>query len=181
MQPPAVAGPAGTSRAPGPQPATALASAPASVPTSVPASAPALVVARALPAGHATGAPSAPSAPSALAASPAPSAPPSPATARLLQRVAEQTGLTGVPMTAVPARTPTTVQLAGPARTATPGTPPAASTPGKAPAGPGAERRADPADLDELARRLVEPVGRLLRTELRRGRERSGKPYDMRR
>ncbi|MEU3559436.1 hypothetical protein [Kitasatospora sp. NPDC006786] len=172
MQPPAVAGPAGTSRAPGPQPATALA------PASVPTSAPALVVARALPAGHATGAPSAPSA---LAASPAPSAPPSPATARLLQRVAEQTGLTGVPMTAVPARTPTTVQLAGPARTATPGTPPAASTPGKAPAGPGAERRADPADLDELARRLVEPVGRLLRTELRRGRERSGKPYDMRR
>ncbi|MGW7704078.1 hypothetical protein ACWGKU_37375 [Kitasatospora sp. NPDC054768] len=163
MPPPAVAAPAGTSRAPGSQPATAL------------------VVARALPAGHATSAPSAPSGPSALSASPAPSAPPSPATARLLQRVAEQSGLTGVPLTAVPARTPTTVQLAGPARTATPGTPPAASTPGKAPAGPGAERRADPADLDELARRLVEPVGRLLRTEVRRGRERSGKPYDMRR
>ncbi|MFD5438350.1 hypothetical protein ACFWJ4_40105 [Kitasatospora sp. NPDC127067] len=178
MPPPAVAAPAGTSRLPGPQPATALAPALAPAPASVPASAPALVVARALPAGHAT---SAPSASSALSASPGPAAPPSPATARLLQRVAEQTGLTGVPMTAVPARTPTTVQLAGPARTATPGTPPAASTPGKAPAGPGAERRADPADLDELARRLVEPVGRLLRTELRRGRERSGKPYDMRR
>ncbi|MFF2543049.1 hypothetical protein ACFVUY_10865 [Kitasatospora sp. NPDC058063] len=168
MPPPTGAAPAGTSRAPGPQPATALAPAP----TSVPAPAPALVVARALPAGHATSAPS---------ASPASSAPPSPATARLLQRVAEQTGLTGVPLTAVPARTPTTVQLAGPARTATPGTPSAGGTPGKAPAGPGAERRADPADLDELARRLVEPVGRLLRTELRRGRERSGKPYDMRR
>ncbi|MGW7449610.1 hypothetical protein [Kitasatospora sp. NPDC054795] len=171
MPPPTGSAPAGTSRSPGPQPGTVLA--PTSVPAPTPA--PALVVARALPAGHATSAPSAPS------ASPGPAAPPSPATARLLQRVAEQTGLTGVPLTAVPARTPTTVQLAGPARTATPGIPPAASTPGKAPAGPGAERRADPADLDELARRLVEPVGRLLRTELRRGRERSGKPYDMRR
>ena len=29
-------------------------------------------------------------------------------------------------------------------------------------------------DVDELARRLVEPVGRLLRTELRHGRERFG-------
>jgi hypothetical protein len=34
-------------------------------------------------------------------------------------------------------------------------------------------------DVDELARRLVEPVGRLLRTELRRGRERAGRPYDI--
>ncbi|MEV7184650.1 hypothetical protein [Kitasatospora sp. NPDC093102] len=91
--------------------------------------------------------------------------------------MAEQTGLTGVPLTAVPARTPTTVQLAAPPRAATP----AAKAPGNAPGGPPAEPPADPADLDELARRLVEPVGRLLRTELRRGRERSGKPYDMRR
>ncbi|MFJ9444602.1 hypothetical protein ACIRRH_22395 [Kitasatospora sp. NPDC101235] len=86
----------------------------------------------------------------------------------MLQRVAEQNGLTGIPLTAVPARTPTTVQRA-------------VEPPGKAPGGPPAEPPADPADLDELARRLVEPVGRLLRTELRRGRERSGKPYDMRR
>ncbi|WP_432138318.1 hypothetical protein [Streptomyces sp. bgisy154] len=36
-------------------------------------------------------------------------------------------------------------------------------------------------DLDELARRLLDPMARLLRTELRRGRERTGRPYDGRR
>ncbi|WP_234102361.1 hypothetical protein [Streptomyces venezuelae] len=36
-------------------------------------------------------------------------------------------------------------------------------------------------DLDELARRLLDPVARLLRTELRRGRERAGRPFDGRR
>ncbi|WP_316528760.1 hypothetical protein [Kitasatospora brasiliensis] len=94
---------------------------------------------------------------------------PAPGTARLLQRVAEQAGLTGVPLTAVPARPPTTVQRApSPHPAANPAKPPETAPTG-------------PADLDELARRLVEPVGRLLRTELRRGRERSGRPYDMRR
>ncbi|HEY0803840.1 MAG TPA: hypothetical protein VGD84_02200 [Pseudonocardiaceae bacterium] len=47
------------------------------------------------------------------------------------------------------------------------------------------ERRAaanePPPDLDDLARRLIEPVARLLRTELRRGRERAGRPHDGRR
>ncbi|MCS0605675.1 hypothetical protein NX794_31395 [Streptomyces sp. LP11] len=48
-----------------------------------------------------------------------------------------------------------------------------ARTPAQAPdAGP---------DLDELARRLLDPVSRLLRTELRRGRERTGRPFDGRR
>jgi syndecan 1 len=37
------------------------------------------------------------------------------------------------------------------------------------------------ADLDDLARRLLDPLARLLRTELRRGRERTGRPYDGRR
>ncbi|MEV1024955.1 hypothetical protein [Streptomyces sp. NPDC050264] len=37
------------------------------------------------------------------------------------------------------------------------------------------------ADLDELARRLIDPVSRLLRTELRRGRDRTGRPGDGRR
>ncbi|MFE9722763.1 hypothetical protein ACFYQ5_03950 [Streptomyces sp. NPDC005794] len=37
------------------------------------------------------------------------------------------------------------------------------------------------ADLDDLARRLLDPVARLLRTELRRGRERTGRPFDGRR
>ncbi|WP_189863993.1 hypothetical protein [Streptomyces poonensis] len=36
-------------------------------------------------------------------------------------------------------------------------------------------------DLDDLARRLIDPVARLLRTELRRGRERVGRPHDGRR
>ncbi|MFJ2582599.1 hypothetical protein [Kitasatospora aureofaciens] len=84
--------------------------------------------------------------------------------------MAEQAGLSGVPLTAVPARTPITVQAAPPTAPPSQAAPPPAE-----PVGGG------PADLDELARRLVEPVGRLLRTELRRGRERSGKPYDMRR
>ncbi|MGW2377285.1 MULTISPECIES: hypothetical protein [Kitasatospora] len=85
-----------------------------------------------------------------------------------MQRVAEQAGLSGVPLTAVPARAPATVQAA----------PPKASPPAAPAEAPDA---AAPADLDELARRLVEPVGRLLRTELRRGRERAGRPYDLRR
>ena len=36
-------------------------------------------------------------------------------------------------------------------------------------------------DLDDLARRLLDPVGRLLRTELRHGRERAGRLHDRRR
>lgn len=53
-----------------------------------------------------------------------------------------------------------------------------------------ASRRTEPAtdaaqdsglDLDDLARRLLDPMARLLRTELRRGRERTGRPYDGRR
>lgn len=36
-------------------------------------------------------------------------------------------------------------------------------------------------ELDELARRLLEPVSRLLRAELRQGRERFGRPHDRRR
>ncbi|MCX3059546.1 hypothetical protein [Streptomyces beihaiensis] len=45
-----------------------------------------------------------------------------------------------------------------------------------------AESPQDPGiDLDALARRLLDPMARLLRTELRRGRERTGRPYDGRR
>ncbi|MFD8707596.1 hypothetical protein ACFV1W_34280 [Kitasatospora sp. NPDC059648] len=107
-----------------------------------------------------------------------------------MQRVAEQAGLSGVPLTAVPASRPSTVQAA-PAKAAGAKASPAASgaasgavsraksSPPAEP--PGAPDAAGPADLDELARRLVEPVGRLLRTELRRGRERAGRPYDLRR
>ncbi|WP_329562260.1 hypothetical protein [Kitasatospora sp. NBC_01266] len=99
---------------------------------------------------------------------------PSPAaTARVLQRVAEQAGLSGVPLTAVPARTPT---VSAPPATASP---PAAAPVQRSTASPVAA--AASVDIDELARRLIEPVGRLLRAELRRGRERAGRPYDGRR
>ncbi|MEU8927943.1 hypothetical protein AB0D10_44775 [Kitasatospora sp. NPDC048545] len=121
------------------------------------------------------------SAPSVRTAPPAAPAPQSPGTARVLQRVAEQAGLTGIPLTAVPARTPTTVQAApsvgSPSRGAS--APHAGGSPAE-PAGHGAAGHTS-ADLDELARRLIEPVGRLLRTELRRGRERGGRPHDGRR
>ncbi|MGM1060505.1 hypothetical protein [Saccharothrix sp. Mg75] len=36
-------------------------------------------------------------------------------------------------------------------------------------------------DLEDLARHLVDPVGRLLRAELRHGRERAGRLHDRRR
>ncbi|MFJ4192201.1 hypothetical protein [Kitasatospora sp. NPDC089509] len=124
--------------------------------------------------------PSGPFGPSGLSTPPVRPAPSTPGTARLLQRVAEQTGLVGVPLTAVPARTPTTVQAAPPK--SPPSTSASASTSAAKATDPAeTPDRAAPADLDELARRLVEPVGRLLRTELRRGRERAGKPYDLRR
>jgi hypothetical protein len=117
---------------------------------------------------------------------PAPAPATSPATAQVLQRVAAQAGLAGVPLTAVPPRTPTVP--APPALRAHPTTaaPPitiARSTSAAVPPRPPGEPAAPTAgpDVDELARRLVEPVGRLLRTELRRGRERAGRPYDNRR
>ncbi|MFI9273054.1 hypothetical protein ACIGXM_20335 [Kitasatospora sp. NPDC052896] len=84
--------------------------------------------------------------------------------------MAEQAGLSGVPLTAVPPRAPT----ATPPRTAAPPAESRAGSPTEATA-------AGAADIDELARRLIEPVGRLLRTELRRGRDRAGRPYDSRR
>jgi hypothetical protein len=37
------------------------------------------------------------------------------------------------------------------------------------------------ADVDELARRLFEPISRLLRADLRQGRERAGRLHDRRR
>ncbi|MFD5465916.1 hypothetical protein ACFWIQ_24245 [Kitasatospora sp. NPDC127059] len=89
--------------------------------------------------------------------------------------MAEQAGLAGIPLTAVPARRPTTVQAAPPTASPSKGGSPAPRETAEHP------ESAAPADLDELARRLVEPVGRLLRTELRRGRERAGRPYDLRR
>ncbi|WP_181320140.1 hypothetical protein [Saccharothrix carnea] len=45
----------------------------------------------------------------------------------------------------------------------------------------GTPHRLERSDLDDLARRLLEPVGRLLRAELRHGRERTGLLHDRRR
>ncbi|MFE0602051.1 hypothetical protein ACFW2T_18980 [Streptomyces sp. NPDC058892] len=89
----------------------------------------------------------------------------------------------------------------GPAAPAPPPSPPAPGPPppvqrdtgrtgptatATAAARPGGGREAAPhgggdLDLDDLARRLLDPVARLLRTELRRGRERAGRPFDGRR
>ncbi|MGN5637837.1 hypothetical protein AAIO99_38085, partial [Streptomyces sp. AC154] len=59
------------------------------------------------------------------------------------------------------------------------GTTPSAT--GGGAAGPAGLPQGSGAELDELARRLLDPVARLLRTELRRGRDRTGRPYDGRR
>ncbi|MDF2257587.1 hypothetical protein [Streptantibioticus ferralitis] len=98
-------------------------------------------------------------------------------TARVLQRVAEQAGLSGVPLTAVPSRTRADVAPVAEGEAS------AAGSPAEASAGSptGAAAGVDINEIDELARRLIEPVGRLLRAELRRGRERAGRPYDGRR
>ena len=86
------------------------------------------------------------------------------AQAQALQRMAKDAGLGGVPMTAVPARTPS-----------------APATPGSAAAETPAANQAAGIDIEELARRLLDPVGRLLRADMRRGRERAGRLYDGRR
>ncbi|MFB7509314.1 hypothetical protein [Streptomyces broussonetiae] len=78
----------------------------------------------------------------------------------------------GVPVTAVPSRT---VQRT-PSAPAVAGRPPGRDTAGSA----GVPQDSG-IDLDELARRLLEPMARLLRADLRRGRERTGRPYDGRR
>ncbi len=72
-------------------------------------------------------------------------------------------------------------QSGGRSRTVSAG-PPAGGTASAKRTAHRAETPQDPGmDLDELARRLIDPVARLLRTELRRGRERTGRPYDGRR
>ncbi|MGW2203075.1 hypothetical protein [Streptomyces sp. NPDC001774] len=88
--------------------------------------------------------------------------------ARAVQRMAQE-GLGGVPVTPVPRATPPS------ATQPTSSAPPAAaatSTPASSPRGP---------EIEELARQLIDPVARLLRAEMRRGRERTGRPYDNRR
>ncbi|MFJ9615566.1 hypothetical protein [Streptomyces noursei] len=85
----------------------------------------------------------------------------------------------GVPVTEVPAHGRRRAASAPPAHGAAPdhrakAPEPTAARPAEAPHEPGI-------DLDDLARRLLDPVSRLLRADLRRGRERAGRPHDGRR
>lgn len=89
--------------------------------------------------------------------------------AKAVQRMAEA-GLSGVPVTPV-ARTPSTTTTDSKATTAKGSTPDASPS-----TNPKSGR-----ELDELARQLIDPVARLLRAEMRRGRERTGRPHDNRR
>ncbi|MFF2040780.1 hypothetical protein ACFVVX_10155 [Kitasatospora sp. NPDC058170] len=82
--------------------------------------------------------------------------------------------------------TPAPASAPAPASGTTPGTASATAPRATASGRPGGSpREAVPQggdlDLDDLARRLLDPVARLLRTELRRGRERAGRPFDGRR
>jgi hypothetical protein len=72
-----------------------------------------------------------------------------------------------VPISQVIARAPATSDPA-------PATRPASAPAGDLPAAGGI-------DLEDLARRLFEPVSRLLRADLRQGRERAGRAHDRRR
>ncbi|MFI9626656.1 hypothetical protein [Streptomyces sp. NPDC052042] len=89
------------------------------------------------------------------------------AASQAVQRAAAEAGITGVPVGAAP------VKPAGPSVRTGPDVPPDAAAP---PA-----HRVTGAELEELARRLLDPVSRLIRADLRRGRERTGRLYDGRR
>jgi hypothetical protein len=88
----------------------------------------------------------------------------------VLQRVAADAGITGVPVRAVP------VQRSDP-----PGRSTSAGPDASASGEPATANRVSGADIEELARRLIDPVSRLIRADLRRGRERTGRLYDGRR
>ncbi|XMN06269.1 hypothetical protein ACK8N7_09660 [Streptomyces griseobrunneus] len=104
-----------------------------------------------------------------------PGAPAQPPTrAQALQRAAAQAGITGVPVKAVaPKGTPKAVQRADDDRS---GFAPTSET-----AVENAANRISGAEIEELARRLLDPVSRLIRADMRRGRERAGRLHDGRR
>ncbi|MGW6580252.1 hypothetical protein ACWF76_12770 [Streptomyces globisporus] len=87
--------------------------------------------------------------------------------AQAVQRAAANAGITGVPVQAAPAK-----PAAGAAGAVT-GHADASDAP---PA-----NRLSGTEIEELARRLLDPVSRLIRADLRRGRERSGRLHDGRR
>ncbi|MBM7058263.1 hypothetical protein JS521_31685 [Streptomyces sp. RHZ10] len=87
--------------------------------------------------------------------------------AQAVQRAAADAGITGVPVQAAPAKP--AVQRTEPGGGA-------GDAPDAAPA-----NRLSGTEIEELARRLLDPVSRLIRADLRRGRERSGRLHDGRR
>ncbi|WP_239144163.1 hypothetical protein [Streptomyces sp. SID14515] len=87
--------------------------------------------------------------------------------AQAVQRAAANAGITGVPVQAAPAK---------PAGRATGAATGSGDAPDTAPA-----NRLSGTEIEELARRLLDPVSRLIRADLRRGRERSGRLHDGRR
>ncbi|MFD8389892.1 hypothetical protein ACFV2N_11990 [Streptomyces sp. NPDC059680] len=99
------------------------------------------------------------------------SGPTGPAVQREAARAGGGAVSAGVPVTAVPPR----------GRQRSSSAPPVPGTAGAGRPGPVGARQETVVDLDELARRLLDPLARLLRTDLRRGRERAGRPYDGRR
>ncbi len=111
----------------------------------------------------------------------------------MLQRAAAQVGITGVPVKAVPPKgTPKATQK-GTQRGAQTGAPrpvqrAADDTSGFAPTSEtpadnatNTASRISGAEIEELARRLLDPVSRLIRADMRRGRERAGRLHDGRR
>ncbi|MFE9970825.1 hypothetical protein ACFYRD_08725 [Streptomyces hirsutus] len=116
----------------------------------------------------------------------APGAGPAAGSATPVQRdVTDSVGvdlLKGVQAKEAPARGRSRSSSVSSGSSASPAFPASPSASGKAAARRPDTPRDDPGlDLDDLARRLLDPVSRLLRTELRRGRDRTGRPYDGRR
>ncbi|MFD3971073.1 hypothetical protein [Streptomyces cyaneofuscatus] len=120
-----------------------------------------------------------------------------PTQAQVLQRAAAQAGLTGIPVTAVPPKSTRTGTRAdtqtGARRSTQPGVPkpvqraaddtsgfaPTSETPTENAASTAS--RLSGSEIEELARRLLDPVSRLIRADMRRGRERAGRLHDGRR
>ncbi|MFE0464838.1 hypothetical protein ACFW1A_36850, partial [Kitasatospora sp. NPDC058965] len=101
--------------------------------------------------------------------------PPTPMVQRLREAPVTRAPETRAAQFPEPAAAPAAVPSTAPA-TPTPAAAEAKEAP--APDGTAVLAALDRAHLDELARRLAAPIGRLLRSELRLGRERSGRLTD---
>ncbi|MEV7831596.1 hypothetical protein AB0P12_13350 [Streptomyces subrutilus] len=116
--------------------------------------------------------PRTPSAPAHPYPSPAPPAPAAPPRAVPLQRLAP----TGTPPFGTPTPAPTAPEPTAPPAPVP--SAPSAAPPPSTPIGPPEPAQPTQADLDALARRLLAPLSRLLRAELRGDRERIGRLRD---